>query len=79
MFIGTVADWFQGIKRNNLMKTEIGATGDYAKNGILNTLKTELWGSKRLIMNKSAHKQGGSQHDSSSDRAGEMKDAFKAF
>lgn len=54
-------------------------TGNYTKNGTLDTLKTELLGSKHLILNKLTHMQRGSQDDSSSYMVGEMKATFKVF
>lgn len=55
---------------------EIGVTGNYTKNEFFDTLKTELVGSKHLIMNILTHMQKGSKHNSST-YTGEMKDAFK--
>lgn len=52
-------------------------TGNYTKNGILDTLKTELLVSKHLITNKLTPVQSSSHRDSSSYMVGEMKDAFK--
>lgn len=51
-------------------------TGNYTKNGFFDILKTELVGSKHLVMNILTHMQRGSEHNSPTYIV-EMKDAFK--
>lgn len=55
---------------------KIGVTGNSTKNGVFDTSKTELVGSKHLIMNTLTQVQGGSEHHSPT-YSGEMKDAFE--